>query len=192
MYKICKTDQSAARQREIELGLLSMMLEQPFESITISDLCDRLCIPRKAFYRYFSGKDGALFALIDHTMLEFYTDGLRGTGNGAVGDLENYFLFWYDHRELLEALHKSHLAGMMIERATLLAQKEKMMPRKVLSMSADLQGIAMTFSISGLMAMVFQWYHQGFKITPQEITKIALDMLTRPLVQSPQPHKHGG
>ena len=70
MYKICKTDQSAARQREIELGLLSMMLEQPFESITISDLCDRLCIPRKAFYRYFSGKDGALFALIDHTMLE--------------------------------------------------------------------------------------------------------------------------
>ena len=187
MYKICKTDQSAARQREIELGLLSMMLEQPFESITISDLCDRLCIPRKAFYRYFSGKDGALFALIDHTMLEFYTDGLRGTGNGAVGDLENYFLFWYDHRELLEALHKSHLAGMMIERATLLAQKEKLMPRKILSMSADLQGIAMTFSISGLMAMVFQWHRQNFSISVQEITRIAIDMLTKPLVQG-QPH----
>lgn len=192
MYKICKTDQSLARQRHIELELLSMLTEIPFDEISVSDLCNRMDIPRKAFYRYFSSKEGALFALIDHTLLEFYADGLRVGGGGAVGDLENFFLFWHSHRRLLDALDKSHLAGMLIERATLLSQKEKLMPRKILAMDSELQGIAMTFSISGLMAMVFQWYHQGFKITPQEITKIALDMLTRPLVQSPQPHKHGG
>ena len=71
MYKLCKTQQSAARQRQLELGLLQAMLEQHYEEVSVSDLCDRMQIPRKSFYRYFSGKDGALHALIDHTLLEF-------------------------------------------------------------------------------------------------------------------------
>ena len=71
MYKLCKTEQSAARQRQLEQGLLQIMQTQQYEDISISDLCDRLGIPRKSFYRYFSSKDGALMALIDHTLMEF-------------------------------------------------------------------------------------------------------------------------
>ena len=71
MYKLCKTEQSAARQRQLEQGLLQAMQTQRYEDISISDLCDRMGIPRKSFYRYFSGKEGALAALIDHTLMEF-------------------------------------------------------------------------------------------------------------------------
>ena len=87
MYKFCKTEQSVQRQRELEQGLLTMMEHQRFEEISVSDLCDRLNIPRKSFYRYFSSKDGALFALLDHTLMEFYDtgsiEGLRG-GNSRM------------------------------------------------------------------------------------------------------------
>ena len=65
MYKLCKSEQSAARQRWLEQGLLQEMLLRRYEDISISDLCARLQIPRKSFYRYFTNKDGALFALID-------------------------------------------------------------------------------------------------------------------------------
>lgn len=42
-----------------------MMKYKQFEEISVSDLCDRLHIPRKSFYRYFSSKEGALHALLD-------------------------------------------------------------------------------------------------------------------------------
>ena len=80
MYKLCKTEQSAQRQRMLEQGLLKAMLTQHFDEISVSDLCDEIGIPRKSFYRYFSGKDGALYALIDHTLLTydgFVLDGKR-------------------------------------------------------------------------------------------------------------------
>jgi len=71
MYKLCKTEQSAARQRELEQGLLEIMANKRFDDISVSDLCEKIGIPRKSFYRYFSGKDGALYALIDHTLMAY-------------------------------------------------------------------------------------------------------------------------
>ena len=72
MYKLCKTEKSASRQQMLESGLLAAMISKPYEEISVSDLCDRLSIPRKAFYRYFSGKEGALLSLIDHTLMTFH------------------------------------------------------------------------------------------------------------------------
>ena len=71
MYKLCKSEQSATRQKQLEQGLLKVMLTQRYEDISVSDLCTAMDIPRKSFYRYFSGKDGALHALIDHTMISY-------------------------------------------------------------------------------------------------------------------------
>ena len=71
MYKVCISEQSAQRQRMIEHELLALMEVKSYEEITVSELCDRVGMPRKSFYRYFSSKDGALHALMDHTLLEF-------------------------------------------------------------------------------------------------------------------------
>lgn len=190
MYKFCKTEQSAARQRQLEQGLLAAMLEHRYEDISVSDLCQRMNIPRKAFYRYFSGKDGALFALIDHSMLDFYTSDLRNTPDSALGDLKGFFLFWHQQKDLLDALQGSHLSGLLIERATLLAQQEKLMPRKIMTWSTNLQSIAMSFAISGLMTMVFQWHRQGYHISPAEITDVAINMLSSPLIHINQNAPH--
>ena len=95
MYKICHTAQSVQRQREMEQALLQLMLRKRYEDISISDLCDFIQIPRRAFYRYFSGKDGALYALIDHTMSDFFEDSpekLQKRG-AAKGELEQTFAF---------------------------------------------------------------------------------------------------
>ena len=71
MYKLCKTERSANRQRQLEEGLLTAMETTRYDDISVSDLCEQMDIPRKSFYRYFDSKDGALQALIDHTLMEF-------------------------------------------------------------------------------------------------------------------------
>lgn len=186
MYKVCQTEQSSKRQRSIENGLLQLMLKQQYEDISISDLCEHLQIPRKTFYRYFSSKDGALYALLDHTMMDFqlaehHSPQLTA---GALGQLDRFFTFWYERRQLLNALQRSSLSGILVDRATSFALSEKMMPRYMLSWDVDYQSIAMSFAICGLMSMVIRWHHQQFLQTPQEMTRIATQMLTRPLLPS--------
>lgn len=186
MYKLCKTEQSARRQRQLEQGLLEMMLQHRYEDISVSDLCDYMQVPRKSFYRYFSSKDGCLFALLDHTMMEFFEVSVSVAGlqpGTQMGDLDRYFLFWREHGELLNALQRNGLGGILVERAMALALRERLMPGYIREWKPELQQLAMSFSVCGLLSMVIQWHNQGFRMPAAEMTKIALSMLTKPLIQ---------
>lgn len=184
MYKLCKTEQSAMRQKQLEQGLLQAMCTEQYEDISISDLCDRMQIPRKSFYRYFSSKDGALMALLDHTLMEFEQSPKTKAShkNAAIGDLERYFVFWRERSALLDALEKSRLSGMLVERATAHAMNERMMPSYLRSKPNHIQTMALTFAVCGLLSMVIQWHHEGYKQSPQDMARVATWMLTRPLV----------
>lgn len=184
MYKFCKTEQSFRRQKELEQGLLAMMEHHRFEEISVSDLCDRMGIPRKSFYRYFSSKDGALHALLDHTLMEFYDtgsfEGLRG--GTPTEDLKQLFTFWKDNKRLLDAVLRSNLGGMLVERAVNLAKQEELMPGYVRAWEDMLKDIAMSFAVCGLMSMVLQWHREGYKIPTEQMAKAAVTMLSRPLI----------
>ena len=184
MYKFCKTEQSVQRQRELEQGLLAMMEHHRFEEISVSDLCVRLGIPRKSFYRYFSSKDGALFALLDHTLMEFYDTGsIEGLRGGTpINDLERFFLFWRNHRSLMDAVLRSNLGGMLVERAVSLAKQEELMPGYVRDWEDTMKDVAMSFVVCGLMSMVLQWHREGYKIPTEQMAKMAVKMLSRPLI----------
>ncbi len=183
MYKLCRTEQSAARQRQFEQGLLQLLLVRKCEDISVSDLCDRLQIPRKSFYRYFSSKDGALYALLDHTLMMFYEDGFsHADGIDRLADLNQLFVFWRAHGDLLDALSRSQLSGLLVERATILVQRERLMPVRLLNLPGHVQTIAMSFVICGLLSMVIQWHQQGFAIPTKEMAAIAKAMLTQPLI----------
>lgn len=182
MYKLCRTAQSAWRQRELEQGLLRAMLKQHFDEISISELCDDLGVPRKSFYRYFSSKEGALIALLDHTLLEFYNADSVPLIGAVREDLDRFFLFWYDHRDLLEALHRSQLSGFLVQRSTMLAEKEYLMPGFIARWPKQFQHVAICFAVSGLMSMVMQWHQEGFAYTTGEMAKIAVDLLSSPIL----------
>ena len=186
MYKNCQTEQSVRRQRELEKGLLQMMLHRAYEDITVGELCAHMQIPRKSFYRYFSSKDGALYALIDHKMADFFQMPVPDQKNrgSALGDLDLFFVFWYENKDLLDALQRSSLSGILVERATSFALQEGHLPRKFQSVPVKMQGIALSFAVCGLLSMVLSWHRQGFDIPPEDMTRLATNMLTTPLLNS--------
>ena len=61
MYKKCMSEISILRQQEIEDAFLEALMRDGYEQINISRICENLNIPRKSFYRYFSGRKGVLF-----------------------------------------------------------------------------------------------------------------------------------
>lgn len=112
MYKLCKSEQSARRQRDLETGLLAAMGSQHYDSITVSSLCEQLNLPRKSFYRYFDSKEGAFHALLDHTL----EDCIRLVDSSVTHreSLEQYFTFWLGQKPLLDALSRSGLSGEIV------------------------------------------------------------------------------
>ena len=185
MYKLCKTEQSAARQRELEKGMLKVMQHTRYEDISVSDLCDQLQIPRKSFYRYFSSKDGALHALLDHTLMEFGGFSLDYERSGVQSVhlvLESFFQFWVVHRDLLDALARSGIIGLLIERAIAYALTEEIFPKRYLpNDTLEMQRQITMFAVCGLMSMAVTWHHESFPKPASEMAVIALRMLNRPL-----------
>ncbi len=188
MYKLCKTEQSAQRQRQLEEGLLNAMKTKRYEEITISDLCEQMGIPRKSFYRYFSSKDGALHALIDHTLLDFEQHSATLSGN-TIGDahqsLRHFFEFWHQQKLLLDALERSGISGVLVQRAITQAQNEYVLPRYPTSPEVrHMQNHAITFVICGLMSLMTRWHRSGYAESAQEMANIATTLLTKPLIRS--------
>ncbi len=185
MYKLCKTEQSAARQRQIEDGLLSLMLTRRYDEITVSDLCEFLSIPRKSFYRYFTGKEGALHALIDHTLLGFElfaAPGNHSKKRTLLNEMENFFQFWLTNRPLLDALAQSGLTGMLIERAVGHSVSESVLPKRFLpGESSEMQRQVTMFCACGMMSMVVAWHHDGYPQPPKEMAQITRRLLVQPL-----------
>ncbi len=184
MYKLCKTEQSAARQRELELALADMMMLQRYEEITVSEFCSYAKIPRKAFYRYFSSKDGALYALIDHTMLEYeHFRDLEERGSNKIRELESFYQFWMHQKPVLDALEASGLSGVLLERAITPVANESAMSKSASGDHRFMQQQIIRFVVSGVMIMVVNWHHEGYRQSPRQMAELTSRMLNEPLFQ---------
>lgn len=185
MYKLCKSGQSSRRQRQLEQGLLRAMEQRPYEEISISDLCQQMGVPRKSFYRYFSGKDGALHALIDHTLMEyesFDADSALRQKRTLQGDLERFFRFWKHHDDLMVALEKSNLSGVLIQRSMDYVFTEDAFPGRFLpGETRNAQEHVVMFATYGLLSMAIRWQRTGYKESEEELAKVAQRILTQPM-----------
>lgn len=182
MYKKCVTEHSAKRQREMELGLLKVMQTHRFEDITISDLCAMISVPRKAFYRYFTNKEGALYSLIDHRIMEFTYGSFAFNTQANLNTMIEFFAFWPTQKDLLDALARNDLSGILIQRSLVLAHMEAVYPKTLLaSLPKHIREYALMFFVSGLMSLVIQWHRKGFIEPPEEMAQLAVSLLSQPL-----------
>ena len=188
MYKLCKTEQSSKRQREIENILLDLMLKKHYDEITVSEICDAADIPRKSFYRYFDGKEGVKQSLLQHTMTDFsaFRYSRKSKKSGTLHDeFEEFFIFWKSKKEVLEAFEKSGLIGLLIESATSYAMEEFSGIAKYMSDSSVREKeMAYHFAISGMLAMTINWYRSGFAESVPNIARTATRVITRPLFEN--------
>ena len=171
MYKICHTEDSSRRQRELERGLLAAMNAQPYAKIQLTDLCRTLNIPRKTFYRYFPTKGDCLLALIDHTLADCNDIALRGWDGSTVLDEQvqlRFFRYWEEQRGFLDGISENGLQHLLLDRTTVIVDrmKEHRNPDSFAREQVEY------FVAHGLMTTVLRWHHFGFQSTPEEMAKV--------------------
>ena len=185
MYKLCKTEQSVKRQRAIEKCLFDLIKQKRYEDVTVTELCEHMDMPRKAFYRYFDSKEDTLYALIDHSMSDydgFAVDRSGETARSLTREIEEYFKFWYEKRDFLDAIDRSGLMGALIERTINFPINDRVSIAKFLPNEDEAtREKVLKFAFSGLVYTMIGWYREGFKSSTREMAKIACRMLREPL-----------
>ena len=180
MYKQCVTQSARQRQRHLEDGLLSVMLHQQYEDISVSEFCDELGIPRKSFYRYFTNKDGALYALVDHALQDFVGEFFGQDTETGVQLAEDFFRYWLTKKDLLRALERNNLSGVLVQRAVeLTVRDERFLPELLPDSLKHMQSYITLFLVSGITSLLVQWEKDDFKASPKEMAIMTVHLLNQ-------------
>ena len=173
MYRKCATEVSALHQREITRSLLALMQKTPYEDITVTQLCQTAQVTRRVFYHLFTNKLGALYALVDHTILDL--ESYRETEQGML----RFFCYWQNQKVLLDALSANGMSGLLLERMIHIALTEDYDVRYWLQRMGWLENSrqVIIFGLSGIMGLVYSWYYSGFRQPPEELAAIVERML---------------
>ncbi|MBQ7380632.1 MAG: TetR/AcrR family transcriptional regulator [Clostridia bacterium] len=180
MYKLCKTEQSTKRQREIENTLLSLLEKKHFDDITITELCEKCEMPRKAFYRYFDSKESALYALVEHTYLTYSGLTPEGSKKGRTlrEEMRGFFTFWYQKKNFLDAMNKSGLLPRVIEISLSFPINDYLIISKFLPNQTPWEREQIfKFTAGGLLILVMDWYKSGFKADIASMADVAASIL---------------
>ncbi len=180
MYKLCKTEQSTKRQREIEENLLALLENKHYESITVTELCEKCNMPRKAFYRYFDSKDSALYALIEHTYQSYGGLAVEKSRKKRTlqGEMTEFFSFWQEQKRLLDALNKSDLLPKLIEASLGFPIHDFLSISKFLPNESPWERTQIfKFTVGGLLLLMLDWYKRGFKESAATMANVAAKIL---------------
>lgn len=178
MYRICKTEESAARQHKLEQCLLELMKQKPYADISVGELAAQAGISRIAFYRYFKGKDGCLCALLDHSMTGFIGFQLPDEYRQYEGDqfFISYCAYWLHLKPLLDVLHKNGLMRWLLDRNIEYINQEAIDRIPHIPDSKFRENIV-AFTAGGVLTMLYHWYLRGFDRSIPEMAHLLEQLL---------------
>lgn len=178
MYKLCSTEKSAQQQRQLEQAFLTLLLQMPYDSIRISEVCRQAGCSRKVFYRLFESKTDMMMALIDHTLLDFenYRPDPAVVGKG---NLHRFFSYWKSQHRLLSALAMSQGIGLLTERAIRHVLAEDSLVLKTFGAEDSGYGReTVIFFLSGVFSLVRDWYESGYARSVDEMSRMLMNLLS--------------
>lgn len=173
------------RQRQIEECLFDNLVQRPYSSVSISDLCHQLGISRKSFYNYFPDKDSCFRAIISRRLhkcvLHMTTDIPENAAIETV--IGSYLSYWKDEKALFDIIVRNNLLGLLIDQCVHFLQEENQIMLPFLDtpkLKTD------SFVLSGFVSLqvtiVLKWYLQNFETPIEEMIQTYLRLLYQPLL----------
>lgn len=166
MYKVCKTEKSAERQKLFQTTLLNMMKKEKYHDITVTDLCKEMEIPRKTFYRYYGTLEDVLNAILDEALVESFLN------LEIKADLAGFFGYWQKKKELLDVLEKSGLSSILVNRIYEKISMDVDNSMKV----GSVDYLRYSGYISAIMTILLAWHHTGMQQSVNEMSDLVAQM----------------
>ena len=163
---------SYRRQKQIEDCLYSNLLQRPYTSVSVSDLCHQLEISRKSFYNYYPDKDSCFRAIISRKLRQCSLAIAASSQDGAdLDDVIAVFLkFWMEERSFLDIIVRNDLLTMYFEQCVHFIREEDKTLLEYLDtpqLQKDEYVLACYVNIN--ITMIILWYKSGFEIPLEDM-----------------------
>ena len=99
---------------------------------------------------------------------------------GLYLDIEWFFEYWKIQKPLLDALERSGLSGVLVERTIRNSQEARVFEYR--DQPEEYVRAVTAFSICGMMSMVLQWHHEGYRESVEEMAAMARKILGNPVI----------
>lgn len=145
----------------ITSGLLELMEQKPFGSISVSEICEKAGVGRASFYRNFESKEDIIRKHL-HNLLEEWWAGYTGTTTPEL--VAAIFDYFYERKNLYIMLYKQGLAYISLQ-----SVKDSCGPKPEHNNAAAY--FAAFFSY-GLYGWIEEWFKRGLQETPREMVEL--------------------
>ena len=183
--KILGSATAYRRQRQIEECLFDNLLQRPYPSVSISDLCHQLGISRKSFYNYFPDKDSCFRAIISRKLrnciLSLTTDLPE---KATLEEVVAYYLsYWKNEKAFLDVIIRNNLVFLLSKQCIhfLLEEDTTFLPfLDTPRLKADEFVLAGFVNIQ--ITLILKWYMQNFATPLEEMVNTYQRLLYQPLI----------
>lgn len=173
------------RQKQIEECLFDNLLQRPYPSVSISDLCHQLGISRKSFYNYFPDKDSCFRAIISrkiHTCILRLTTDLpeKATDEEVIAF---YLSYWKEEKGLFDIITRNNLLYLLMDQCISFLRDEDQSILPFLD-TPQLQADSYVLSafVSVQITLILQWYFLNFSTPLEEMVRTYQRTIYQPLI----------
>ena len=186
--EIAKTPASATayrRQRQIEDCLYENLLQRPYTSVSVSDLCHQLGLSRKSFYNYYPDKDSCFRAIINRKiracMLNLTTISADRDGNRDA--IAAFLSFCREEKNFFDIITRNNLVLSLMDQCIRNLREEDTVMMELLN--TDLltnDSYVLSCYVSVNITFVLQWYLENFSTPLEEMVRKYQRLLYEPLI----------
>lgn len=174
-----KIDRRVSRtRRTLQHALLSLMLKQGYDAVTVEDICAEADVGRSTFYAHFTGKDDLKRSALDEHLRKVLVERasqarVDGRKDERLGFAIVFFRHAKDHLDLYRALVSKGGAQTTLAMIRQIATDEV---RRELAESTGRKGqdeapreAAVQFMVGALMSLLTWWLDSGAKLPPERV-----------------------
>ena len=186
MYYNCVNERSAEKQRRLEQSFLELLQTKLYDDISVSELCEKSGVSRKTFYRLFDSKADVLYALVDHTLMDF--ESFVTPPDVKEGEFHRFLAYLRCQKPLLDALIKNNISTLLTERSLRLILTENKENLQLFGIKEDdYTREMMLFYFSGMFSLFLDWHISGFARPIDEMCDILNNLMSRCPLEMFQP-----
>ena len=173
------------RQKQIEECLFENLLQRPYPSVSISDLCHQLGISRKSFYNYFPDKDSCFRAIISrkihNCILRLTADLPENATDEEV--IAGYLSYWKEEKGLFDIITRNNLLYLLMDQCISFLRDEDQSILPFLD-TPQLQADSYVLSafVSVQITLILQWYFLNFSTPLEEMVRTYQRTIYQPLI----------
>jgi len=171
--RVLKTEES------IKKAFKDMLLEMPYEKITVKELCERAIINRKTFYLHYDSIEDVLEEFQEEQSCEYF-DKIKDFDHIKEVDklIKVFFEFSQEQGKFYEIIHcNSHYDYIHKKQTNKISIKSQDNFGSIKKFDEDKQNIILSYLNSGILGSYRQWVSDGKKIPVEEIIEITINLV---------------